>query len=216
MFNTEKEKRYTIFNRWRKIDAWNCSIWWESIETDCCCRVCVCLYRQCFTKFDIFSEKDWIKKDNGSNNNNNNSESQQMNATNIEYTFVVAFGVDELATIFFLLFLEKNTYIYAYVFILLRIVRYITCVHGSDWLSFRSKIKIYKYAKIGILYGHFEYGMCAISKTDERMPCVMCMPPKEKKKNHQIEGIWYWINIHWEFVEFMNLIEITSYVQYYL
>lgn len=27
--------------------------------------------------------------------------------------------------------------------------------------------------------------------------------------------IWYWINIHWEFVEFMNLIEITSCVQYY-
>lgn len=26
-------------------------------------------------------------------------------------------------------------------------------------------------------------------------------------------GIWYWINIHCEMVEFMNLIEITSYVQ---
>lgn len=83
----------------------------------------IVVYHQCFTKLDIFLETDLNRANKSSSNNNNNGEKQQMNATNFKHKFVVAFDVDELATIFFL-FLSETKYTclqYVYDFILLRI-----------------------------------------------------------------------------------------------
>lgn len=60
-------------------------------------------------------------------------------------------------------------------------------------------------SRMAILNIFMEY---AISETDKKN--TMCMCDAQKPSNW---GIRYWINIHWEIVEFMNLIEITSYVQ---
>lgn len=61
--------------------------------------------------------------------------------------------------------------------------------------------------------GHFEYKYVYMQylKQIKEYHVYVCAA---EKNLHQNRGIWYWINIHWEFVEFMNLIEISSDVQY--
>lgn len=155
--------------------------------------------------YSKFSRGRWDKQKKDSNNNSN-SESQQMNATNFERigscTWCRRTGDHYFSS------LEQNMCdFFSYPYWVIRpSFRLIV-----DSIRKNNNIRCDQH----ISYGHFWIYIYIYVKyaiyLKQIKECHVYVCPKTIKSRL----IWYWINIHWEFVEFMNLIEITSCVQYY-